>query len=74
MAVATEESSQTSTVHLELNYCDACSAALGRYRVWIDRYAVTEDGFKSLDLVFCAHHFKKSESAILASGYEVEEL
>lgn len=60
---------------LQLNhYCDACTAARATHRVWVDRYRMTDDGPKSLDLVLCSHHLAKHRDAIDAEGYEVEEL
>lgn len=63
---------ETDPVFLQLEYCDACSAARGMYRIWIDRWNVELE--RSLDVVLCGHHFNAHETAIIAAGYEVDEI
>lgn len=56
------------------HYCDACTSARATHRVWIDRYRLTEEGPKSLDLVLCGHHISKHFDALDGEGYEIEEV
>lgn len=78
MTVALPKQDQIEADHpilLQYNhYCDACTSARATHRVWIDRYRMTDDGPKSLDLVLCGHHMSKNLDKLNASGYEIEEL
>lgn len=68
-------STMETTDFLQLQYCDACTAARGMYRVWVDRWYIDENGNgSSRDLVLCGHHFSAHESKILEFGYEVDEI
>lgn len=54
------------------NYCDSCTSARATHRVWIDRYRLTDEGPKSLDVILCGHHFHRHEEVIIEAGYETE--
>lgn len=71
----TEQLEADHPVLLQYNfYCDACTSARATHRIWIDRYRMTENGPKSLDVLLCNHHLDKHADALEEAGYELEEL
>lgn len=74
MTATVTASTDNPLVFQSLEYCDACSSAAGKYRVWVDRYRITDDGPKSLDIVLCGHHLNRHSAALAEAGYEIDEI